>query len=173
MKVSHSQLATWRRCPREWSYRYIDKRVSRTPTKSLVIGKSVHEALAAYHSGQPWMLSDPAMRALLVAYAARWVDAPERVTEVDVEFSFQLSEGIEMVGELDAIGVSGEKKFLMEHKTTSEDISPGSAYWRKIFYVDAQVSTYLHAARALGIEEVIYDVLRKPALRLGKKETEQ
>jgi PD-(D/E)XK nuclease superfamily len=55
--------------------------------------------------------------------------------------------------------------YVMEHKTSSEDIGPGSIYWRKLT-LDSQVSNYLVGARALGHEPVgvIYDVLRKPAL---------
>jgi hypothetical protein len=58
------------------------------------------------------------------------------------------------------------KTYVMEHKSSSEDIGPGSAYWRKLT-LDAQVSNYLIGARAMGFEPdgVLYDVLRKPALR--------
>lgn len=55
---------------------------------------------------------------------------------------------------------------VMEHKTSSEDIGLGSLYWRKLT-LDAQISNYIVGARALGFEPegVLYDVLRKPALR--------
>lgn len=58
------------------------------------------------------------------------------------------------------------KLLVMEHKTSSEDIGLGSMYWRKLT-LDAQISNYLVGARALGHEPdgVLYDVLRKPALR--------
>lgn len=54
----------------------------------------------------------------------------------------------------------------MEHKSSSEDIGPGSMYWRKL-QLDAQIAGYLVGARALGFEPdaILYDVLRKPALR--------
>lgn len=56
--------------------------------------------------------------------------------------------------------------YVLEHKTTSEDCGLGSVYWQKL-QLDAQVSTYLVGARSLGHEPdgVLYDVLRKPALR--------
>ena len=55
---------------------------------------------------------------------------------------------------------------VIEHKTTSEDCSPGSIYWQKLT-LDAQISNYLVGARALGFapDGVLYDVLRKPAIR--------
>ena len=58
------------------------------------------------------------------------------------------------------------KTLILEHKTSSEDIGVGSVYWRKLT-LDAQISTYMVGARALGFEPdgVLYDVLRKTALR--------
>jgi hypothetical protein len=54
----------------------------------------------------------------------------------------------------------------MEHKTSSEDIGLGSMYWRKLT-LDDQISNYMVGSRALGFapDGVLYDVLRKPALR--------
>jgi hypothetical protein len=56
--------------------------------------------------------------------------------------------------------------YVLEHKTSSEDIGVGSIYWQKLT-LDAQISNYMIGARALGHEPrgVLYDVLRKPALR--------
>jgi hypothetical protein len=58
------------------------------------------------------------------------------------------------------------KLYVQEHKTSSEDIGLGSVYWRKLT-LDAQISNYIVGARSLGFEPdgVLYDVLRKPALR--------
>jgi hypothetical protein len=58
------------------------------------------------------------------------------------------------------------RTFIVEHKTTSEDIGSESDYWKRL-RLDPQVSTYMVGARALGIEpdECLYDVARKPMLR--------
>lgn len=55
---------------------------------------------------------------------------------------------------------------VMEHKTSSFEIGLGSTYWKKLT-LDAQISTYMVGARSLGFDPdgVLYDVLRKPALR--------
>jgi hypothetical protein len=52
---------------------------------------------------------------------------------------------------------------IMEHKTTSDDISPGSDYWLRLC-IDQQVSRYMAAAQDLGHEPqtVLYDVIGKP-----------
>jgi PD-(D/E)XK nuclease superfamily len=63
--------------------------------------------------------------------------------------------------------VSGAvRPFVVEHKTTSEDIAPGSTYWRRLT-IDAQIDVYFDGAASLGhaCEGVLYDVIRKPQLR--------
>lgn len=65
------------------------------------------------------------------------------------------------------------KLLLLELKTTSEDIEPGSIYWKKLT-LDNQISMYLSAARDMGhdVSGVLYDVIRKTALRPVAKGTE-
>jgi len=56
--------------------------------------------------------------------------------------------------------------FIIERKTSGEDISPGSVYWTRLL-MDVQISLYLDGALALGVEAdgVLYDVLYKPKLK--------
>ena len=62
--------------------------------------------------------------------------------------------------------------WLLEHKTSSEDISPGSNYWKRLS-IDTQISKYLlslvHDFPNHEIMGVIYDVVRKPSLRFGTR----
>ena len=55
---------------------------------------------------------------------------------------------------------------VVEHKTTSLEIGPGSPYWRRLL-LDSQVSNYLVGAESLGMraDGVLYDVVRKVQLR--------
>ena len=57
---------------------------------------------------------------------------------------------------------------VVEHKTASEDVSPGSDYWKRL-RMDGQVSVYFEGATSLGYAAAacLYDVLAKPALRPG------
>ena len=59
---------------------------------------------------------------------------------------------------------------VVEHKTTSADITQGSTYWRKLT-LDTQVSQYLGGVE--GVEGMLYDVLRKPTLRPYKATPEE
>lgn len=64
-------------------------------------------------------------------------------------------------------------QYILELKTTGEDCSPGSIYWKKLT-LDNQVSMYISAAREMGhdVGGVVYDVIRKTGLRPTGKGTE-
>jgi hypothetical protein len=65
---------------------------------------------------------------------------------------------------------SDGRRGFIEHKTSSEDVSLGSAYWKRLL-LDMQVSIYFDGAAALFGEPAdfcIYDVLGKPAQRPAK-----
>lgn len=57
------------------------------------------------------------------------------------------------------------KYYVVEHKTTTSDISYGSRYWDRL-RLDRQLSVYVSAARVLGypVSECLYDVIHKPTM---------
>lgn len=115
-------------------------------------------------------------RVLMVAYHVRWKDEPYEVLAVEAEFKTPLrnpetgakSRTWMLAGKIDAI-VRDPRDGLtkvVEHKTTSENIEPGSEYWRRL-RMDGQVSVYFDGGAALGhtIDACVYDVIAKPAQR--------
>jgi hypothetical protein len=115
--------------------------------------------------------------AMLRGYDARWCADEYEVLAVEVEFRAPLinpdtgasSRTYQRGGKMDLVvrELTGQLRTLVgEHKTSSEDLGPGSTYWRKLA-MDGQVSGYLSGAKALGFDcqGVLYDVLRKVALR--------
>jgi hypothetical protein len=67
---------------------------------------------------------------------------------------------------LDArVRTGDDRHVIIEHKTTTEDPSPGSAY-RTRLSMDGQVSHYFETCRYVGmdVDAVVYDVLVKPTL---------
>lgn len=115
---------------------------------------------------------------LLRGYDARWGSEHLEVLAVEAEFTAPLvnpesgaaSRTWQMAGKLDAIVRTADGHVLtVEHKTSSEDISQGSEYWRRL-QLDHQVSDYFVGARALGFnpDGCLYDVIGKPMLRPGE-----
>lgn len=193
--LTASRVKSYRRCPRLHHLRYD---LGIRPVESaapLRFGTLVHEALAAWWDGprdsaleraQALLASahevDPydlvRAQVLLAGYDARWRDSPLVAECVEREFKIPFtnpesgrdSRTYELAGKVDAIvrdTATGEV-WVLEHKTTSADMSPGSPYWLAL-RLDTQVSVYLRGAVALGydVRGCIYDVLGKPALRPG------
>lgn len=116
--------------------------------------------------------------ALMQGYHARWFAETStfEILGVEVQFLGPLlnpatgapSRTFRLGGKIDAlVRRPGETKpWLVEHKTSSEDLGPGAVYWQKL-RLDGQVSTYFDGAASLGLDVggCLYDVVRKPAMR--------
>jgi len=176
-------MKSYRRCPRLHDIRYRQGYRTTAESGPLYLGKMVHAWLEAWWGQRdvPRAGTDPdpytlaSARALMVGYDARWRDAGLTTIGVEMEFAAPLinpatgasSKTFELGGKIDAIARDARGDvWIVEHKTSSADISAGSVYWQQL-RLDSQISTYMVGARALGLAPVgvIYDVLRKPALR--------
>jgi len=71
-----------------------------------------------------------------------------------------------LAGKIDKIVEYKGIPAIMEHKTTGEDLSPDSDYWKRLL-IDQQISLYMITARELGhaVTTIVYDVIRKPLIR--------
>ncbi len=188
--LSNSSLTCFRRCPREYQFRYVMLRRPRRKVEALRFGSFFHVGLNAWWTCEgaatPEVRLLAAMHAvearaakneedadpfdmvktvtLLAGYTARWGE--EGYLTIAVEKNFRLEfDGYALVGSIDAVA---ERRDVhnVEHKTTAADISPTSDYWRHVDTMDPQVSTYMRASRSLGydVRDTLYDVVRKPTL---------
>lgn len=119
------------------------------------------------------------LQVLLTGYHFRWKDEPHEVLGVEARFEGPLvnpetgrpSRSWRLAGKLDVLvrDTRDGRVLIVEHKTSSEDVSPGSDYWRRL-RMDGQVSVYFEGARFLGhaVDACLYDVLGKPAHRLAQ-----
>lgn len=110
---------------------------------------------------------------MVMGYHLRWAGEPYEVLAVEAEFNAPLrnpltgrvSQVWRLGGKVDVLArdLRTGSVCLIEHKTTSEDVSPGSDYWKRL-RMDGQVSTYFEGARHLGhdVAVCVYDVLAKP-----------
>lgn len=185
--LTASRLRAARACQRlhhiEYSLRYRPA----VDADALRFGTLLHKALEAW-----WLASNNRLDAALVAIAAneadpfdrvraeelmrgydiRWGSEPYQTVLVEAQFEMDLvnpstgrpSQTWKLGGKVDGVVIDGQgRKLLIEHKTASGDISPGSEYWRRL-RMDLQVSVYFAGARALGhdVEACVYDVIGKP-----------
>ena len=113
-------------------------------------------------------------RGLLVGYHARWADgeylpiAVERVAQSDLwnPDTGRKSRSFTVAGKIDVSAVFRHRVVLMDHKTTSEDISdPNAPYWRQLI-VEGQPSHYMLLEWLNGrkVDDAVWDVVRKPTI---------
>lgn len=117
--------------------------------------------------------------ALVKGYHHRWQNQNiVKYIQVEIPFSIAIvnpatgreTPSFRSAGKIDGIGELPDGKLcIVEHKTTSDDLSLDGDYWKRLM-LDAQISRYFLAARALGfnVQAIIYDVIRKPNIRPKK-----
>jgi hypothetical protein len=197
MLITNSRLRAFRRCPRYHQHAYVDLVRPVEQSYALRFGTLIHLGLEHYWKADTFKLSAAfsAMRAaesdefelvkaeeLLRGYSIRWADDGWETIAVEKEFSVPLVHPAtgevfpaRLGGKLDALARKDGRVYIPEHKTSSEDISPGSVYWQKLT-LDSQVSTYLQAAKEMGYSDVagvLYDVLLRPPMEPKKATPEE
>lgn len=136
------------------------------------IDERLEDALLTIDSSRFSAFDRAKLRALVVAYHVRWGSEPWDVLGVECEFRYELPDDRDeeqdapvVGGKIDAIVRNRETGlvYVLEHKTTGTDATPGSAYWAKL-ELDSQISIYIDGAAVLGheIAGCIYDVVRRP-----------
>jgi hypothetical protein len=112
---------------------------------------------------------------LMVGYDARWAPTMGEYDVIGVEQEFaaplptpvnaRRARGLKVAGKLDVLvrKRSDGTVWIVEHKTTTADLSPGSTYWQRL-RMDTQVSVYFEGATLLGHPPsgCLYDVVSKP-----------
>lgn len=111
---------------------------------------------------------------LLEEYSKRYGADEMEVVAVEQFYAIPLvnpatrgtSRTFQLAGKLDAIVRKAGRVFIVEHKTTSEDLAPDARYWAKLS-MDGQVSGYYMGAQSLGwdADGCEYDAIRKPSMR--------
>ena len=116
-------------------------------------------------------------RGLMYGYHQRWLSDAWTVEAVEQEFLLPIvnpatrrpSQHFQHAGKFDGLIARGDERYLLEHKTCSEELSPGSWYWKRLT-IDTQISGYMLASWLQGrkLAGVLYDVIRKPEIRPKK-----
>ena len=188
--LTTSRMACLLACPRKHYWRYEVYLQRDTDALALRFGSAWHDAMEARWQGECYDDAlgmalatdrelDEAMVAtvagLLAGYYARWQSDPVTVVEPEREFRYALrgSRSFDLAGKIDGLGhLHDGRLVLVEHKTTASDVGSGSDYWLRL-RANPQVMQYVLGARAIGwdVDTVLYDVTRKPTIRVRKDET--
>ena len=185
LKVSQSKIKTYRRCHKQYRYKYIDKIMKKLKAKPLVLGTIVHEALEAFlldkdiepvfqahekkfsklFSEEGYEEVIPLSRTMVEGYIERYNSDKSynqyKPVKVEAEFLVPLIEGVMFEGKIDGI-VSDKKNrhWILEHKTYAKETSEAQRM------SDIQVVSYSWAMEEAGMKApsgVIWDYLRKKA----------
>jgi hypothetical protein len=165
--VTTSELSTFMTCEVLHHYRYMLRRDGFERSEPMARGTRIHAWLAEWWSTGGALVemgAPPIERAMMLGYSAFYAAHRHNLKNVRTSVPFLTHiQGVPVVGELDAIGTNERgETVIVEHKTTTADISPGSVYWEERAVVDPQVTTYLSA---FPHATVLYDVLRVPGLK--------
>lgn len=113
-------------------------------------------------------------RGLMRGYDARWRDAGYIATTVEQMYQAPLynpatnaqSRTFSMAGKLDVMASINGRQFIIDHKTTSQDIEdPNAPYWRQLV-IEGQVNHYYLLQWVNGVKPdgAVWDVIRKPSI---------
>jgi hypothetical protein len=177
-----SRLRVFRECNRKHFFRYA-LAIQTPSTPAMQFGTHAHGALEAWY--RAWQIGEDRiaaafayldeaeisevdrvkLRVLVAAYEARWGGEDWEILAIEAEFRYFLGD-VEIGGKIDALirDRRDDRIYVVEHKTSTADTSPGSLYWDRLC-IDTQVSIYIDGAAAgldYEIAGCIYDVLKRP-----------
>ena len=182
-KLTNSARNKFAACHRAYQLFYVQGKRPVIPSDALGFGTAMHALLEgvwggsssrangegdggpSFNTGDPYR--DMTLKALYEGYLDRWErDDDERFEKVAAEVYFEAPLMNPETGGISKTWVLAGKIDIIEHKTTSQDIGPGSDYWRRLA-IDGQVSGYYVGAQANGyeVENCLYDVIRKPTIK--------
>ncbi len=186
---SQSELRRRRNCPAAGIYAYdmLRKQKADDSAHALYFGTFIHRAtdlwmrtkeivtvLKWIEAQLPHLRKESDMRmarAMMTGYCVLWKSAKVQSVANGSRFCVPFPEttwagrnGHYLCGEWDGVVRWNGTTYMRETKTSSEDISMGSAYYTSL-RMDSQTQLYYGAAEAMGyeLEGVMYDVLGKPA----------
>ena len=128
-----------------------------------------------------WAVERETLESLLAGHFWRYQEDDLAFESVELTFEVPLvnpdtgavSRTFRLAGKVDGVvRLPDGRLAVLEYKTAGEDIGPDADYWLRL-RCDGQISLYVLAARAMGydVATVLYDVTRKPTIRLRKGET--
>lgn len=168
MRASISQIKTFKACRRAWELNYKEGLVPVEVSEALEIGKRYHGYLEELENGvnlcEEYSGTYTKEYAMARAYE-RYIWPKFHVVTAEMEIEKKIGEHI-LHGFVDGLTDDG---YIVEHKTTSRDISEGGEYEYNLLW-DEQVLAYMSLT---GLRKVYYTVCKKPTIRQKKDESDE
>jgi len=189
--LTASAMTTFLSCPRLYFLRYRAGGKGMKPiaeSDALSFGSAVHAVLQARAEGKSIdellpedaieTETDAKLYALMRGYDRCWSGDADIIQSMKPEIEFGPdpiagSRTFVSAGKIDGLATLKDGRIaLVEHKTCGEDISDGAEYWTRLSF-NTQLYKYVLALRArkIEIDTVIYDVIRKPTIKIGAGQT--
>lgn len=179
--VNWSRIKAWRRCARQYNYKYVRNLKRKAPRLTLLRGSILHEMLHAHATKQDVetvlekystayrslfaeeretygsIIED--CRCIFRGYLRRWREDDTVFLASEVQIRTQLLDNMEFVGTIDKIARSQERLWLVDHKSHQRlpDESARMNDLQLVFYVWAWNREH---TRAEGVEGILWDYLR-------------
>lgn len=165
MRASITQIRAFKACRRAWDLRYRERLYPVQVSDALETGKRYHELLADIENGTYDSYDDFSKENAMARSYANLISQEFNVTAVEKEFEKQIGNHT-LHGFVDGLTDDG---YIVEHKTTSRDISEGGEYEYNLLW-DEQVLAYMSLT---GMRKVYYTVCKKPTIRKKGGETDE
>lgn len=164
MRASVSQIKAFKACRRAWYFKYSEKLEPVQVAESLQVGRKYHALLETLEKGEELPEEYTKECAMATAFK-KYIFPYIKVVAAEKELELPVGDHI-LHGFVDGLSEDG---CIVEHKTTSMDISEGGEYEYNLLW-DEQVLAYMALT---GSRKVYYTVCKKPTIRLKKGETEE
>ena len=189
IRLSASSITNFLKCQRAFYYSNILRIEKIEKSEALNFGSAFHKVLEARLKGAD--LEDALkfvkgenlneqQQSILIelarGYYFRYKEDPLFCADFQPELSYnKRTPGVYKmcdVGTIDGYGRLEDNRFcLLEHKTTSDSISPDSEYWQRLQF-NIQILNYVDILNQykMPLHLVVYDVIKKPGLRVRQNE---
>jgi len=146
-----------------------------TPEAAVLAATEGYTTCPAWADPYDWSIERETVANLLAGYFWRYGEVAMEYVEIEKPWVMPLgnpqtgreSRTYELAGKRDGIVRTQDGRlFVLERKTTGEEIGPDSDYWLRL-RCDQQISLYVISALQQGhdVSGVLYDVIRKPTIR--------
>lgn len=182
MRLSNSKIKTYRRCPNQYRYKYVEKLRRKKRVVQLERGSWIHELLQYHYDGEDWRerhqektkefynlfeeereeLGDLPAECLRImkSYLRHWAseDKGWHVVDSEMNETIMLPNGIEFNFIIDLVVEENGGLWIVDHKTVKSFMDAD------FMLIDAQLARYHYALQQLGgyepLRGIIFNELR-------------